>query len=455
MLGAFIALVVIIIAGWMIIKRYKAQVVLLAGGFLMMSIALLLGYDPILNAKQTTGNQWIDLFKFVDILVSSRTASLGMLIMACAGFAKYMSIIGASAAMVKVATKPLHMIKSPYMVLAGGFLLGQVLHPFIPSASGFGLLLMVTLYPLYVSLGISRVTATAVIATNGCLDLGPSSGNSVLAAKYAGITPVEYFVHYQMPQAIAISLVMVVAHYYVSKYFEKKHRAEGKYQDTEIIEQKEDGKQVPGIYAILPAVPLILVLLFGYFNVGGIKIGINVALFIGLFIALIFEWIRTKNLKDVFASIQNFFDGMGTQFAAVVTLIVAGETFARGLTALGAIDFLINGAEHAGFGKIGMILLMCVIIGACTIVMGSGNAPFFAFSAFAPDVAKRIGIEAVNLLLPMQLTASVLRGASPITAVVVAVSGVGKVSPFDVIKQTWIPLALGAVTIQVMTFFMF
>lgn len=455
--GSFVALIVTIITGYFILKKYKAQAVLLCGGFIMMAIALMLGFGPLVPAKSSTHNLWFDMFKFVDDLAGSRTGGLGLMIMACAGFAKYMNIIGASEAMVKVAAKPLHFIKSPYIVLCAGFLLGQVLHPFIPSASGFGLLLMVTLYPLYVSLGISPVTATAVIATNGCLDLGPSSGNSVLAAKHAGMTPVEYFVNYQLPEAIAISLVMMVAHFFVSRYFEKKHKASGEYDEiaAKVVHNTDDSKKVPGFYAILPAVPLILVLLFGYFKVGGIDMGINVALFIGIFISMICEFVRTWNLKEVLGSLQGFFDGMGKQFATVVTLIIAGEVFAKGLSSLGAIKFLIESATHAGLGETGMIIVMCIIIAVCTIVMGSGNAPFFAFSAFAPEVAKRLGIEAVNVLLPMQLTASVLRAASPITAVVVAVSGVAGVSPFAVVKQTMIPLICGAITIQIVLPFLF
>ncbi len=453
MFGLSIATIVVIICGYLIIKSYKAQTVLICGGFIMMAVSILFNFGPILSTKQSTGFVWFDLFQFVNILTSKRVAELGMMIMVCAGFAKYMDKIGASKAMVNVATRPLALLRSPYLVICGGFIIGQILHPFIPSASGFGLLLMVTMFPLYVSLGISRTTATAVIATNGCLDLGPTSGNSILAAKYAGITPVEYFMVYQLPQAIAISLAMTVVHYFVARHFAKKDAAE---EAPPTVETKTVEENTPPFYyAILPTVPLVFVLLFGYFKLGGIKMDINVALFLGTFIAMLAEYARHKNIKKVFASIQTFFDGMGVQFATVVTLIVAGETFAKGLQSLGAIDTLIGHAQAAGFGKNGMILVMSIIIMVCSLIMGSGNAPFFAFAAFAPDVAKKVGVEAVNLLLPMQLTASVTRAISPITAVVVAVSGVAGVSPFEVVKRTVAPLAVGLVVVQIMTFIMF
>jgi DcuC family C4-dicarboxylate transporter len=458
MFGLLVAILVVAVCGYLIVNKYKAQAVLICGGFVMMAVAIIFNFGPILSAKSSTGFAWFDLFKFVDDLASKRTAELGLMIMVCAGFAKYMDKIGASKALVHVAVKPLKLLKSPYMVLCGGFLVGQILHPFIPSASGFGLLLMVTMFPIYISLGISRTTATAVIATNGCLDLGPASGNSILAAKYAGITPVEYFVNYQLPQAIAISIAMAVTHYLVARHFEKKY--EGGLQQSAAQAEAGAAKETdeplpPWYYAILPAVPLILVLMFGYFKFKGIKMDINVALFIGIFVAMIAEFTRSLDVKKVFSSMQTFFDGMGVQFATVVTLIIAGETFAKGLKSVGAIDTLINSAQAAGFGKDGMILVMSVIIMITSLIMGSGNAPFFAFSAFAPDVAKKVGAEAVNILLPMQLTASVTRAMSPITAVVVAVSGVAGVSPFDVIKRTAPPLAVGLIVVQIMTFIMF
>ncbi len=79
--------------------------------------------------------------------------------------------------------------------------------------------------------------------------------------------------------------------------------------------------------------------------------------------------------------VQAFFDGMGTQFANVVTLVVAGEIFAKGLTTIGTVDAVIRGAEHSGLGGIGVMIIMALVIAICAIVMGSGNAPFMSFAS--------------------------------------------------------------------------
>jgi len=459
MLGVIIALLIMIACGYLIIKDYKPQAVLIAGGFFMMIIAIIFNFGPILPAKQSTGFIWFDTFKFVEDLLATRTASLGILIMSVAGFARYMDKIGASDVLVQYSIKPLSLVKSPYVVLAMGFFIGQFMHMVIPSAAGLGLVLMVTVYPIYVGLGVSRAAATAVIATNSCLDLGPASANSVLAAKTAGLEVIDYFMNYQLPIGIGITLVVAVIHFFIQRWFDNKHEGtveERIAQAQTAAASKGDAKNLPpGYYALLPVVPLTLIILFGYLKLYGTKVDIVPAMFIGLACGMLMELVRFKSVKKVFASMQTFFDGMGVQFATVITLIAAGEIFAKGLMSLGAIDTIINGAEAMGFGKVVTIAVMCAIISVSTIVMGSGNASFFSFAAFAPQIAKKMEFEAVNLLLPMQLSASVARSISPIAAVVVAISGIAQVSPFEVVKRTAIPMIVALLLIQIITFVIF
>ena len=146
---------------------------------------------------------------------------------------------------------------------------------------------------------------------------------------------------------------------------------------------------------------------------------------------------------------------MGIQLATVVTLIVAGETFAHGLKTIGAIDAIINSAQTAGLGAAGMIIVMVSIIAVSSVVMGSGNAPFFAFAALTPTVAAKMAVAPVLMLLPMHFAASLARSVSPITAVIVVVSGMAGVSPVDVVKRTAIPMAGGLIVNVAATFLYF
>ncbi len=454
MSGVLLGLIVIGVVGYLVMKKKKAQVVLVLGGLILMSAAVLMGY-PLLDEKKTTGFIWFDMFKYIENIMSTRTAALGLLIMSVGGYARYMDTIGASRALVKLVIHPLHFLKSPYLVLALSYLVGQFLNVFVPSAAGLSVLLMATVYPVLISLGVSRLSAAAVIGTAACLDLGPASGNAVLASKNAGMDVAEYFAQYQLPVAIASMITIAVLHFIVQKYFDKKagHQAASIDEAMQGIDKEESAS--PSIYAILPAVPLALILVFSKLWISSIKMSVVTAMLISMAVAVTFEVIRLRQVQKVFADVQVFFDGMGKQFATVVTLIVAGETFAYGLTKVGCIDGLIQLSQEAGFGVFGMTTVMTCIIALAAIVMGSGNAPFFAFAALAPTVAAKMQIAPVILLLPMQLAAGIARSVSPITAAIVAVAGIAEVSPLDLVKRTVVPMA-GALLVSLLgTFILF
>ncbi|MCT4620815.1 MAG: C4-dicarboxylate transporter DcuC [Marinisporobacter sp.] len=454
MLGILFAIIVILFVGRLVLKDYKPQAVLMLGGIVLMVLAVSFGLGKILAEEQSTGLVWFDIFEFMKNTFSKTSAGLGLTIMAVGGFAKYMSTIGASQALVRLTIKPLRKMNAPYVVLAVGYMVGQLLNVFIPSASGLGVLLMVTMYPILISLGVSPLSATAMIGTTACLDLGPASGNANLAATTAGIDVSIYFVKYQLPVAIATILTISGLHYFVQKRFDKKAGyGLGSIQNTETAATKEDKEiDVPKIYAILPMIPLVLILIFSKLLVKSVKMHVVTAMLISLFISMVFEYIRYKDAKKVFASLQHYFDGMGTQFAKVVTLVVAGQTFAQGLKSIGAIDTVIKASQSAGFGAGIMIIIMTAIIAVSAILMGSGNAPFFAFAALAPEVAGQLSIPAVMMLLPMQLAAGIARSVSPITGVIVAVCGISNVSPVELVKRTAIPMA-GALLVTVIANF--
>ncbi|KAB1479413.1 C4-dicarboxylate transporter DcuC [Veillonella seminalis] len=444
MLSLVVALLTTIVVAWLIIKRMKPQAVLFAGGIFLLAVAILMGY-PVLDAKKSTGLSWFDIFKFIEDVFSNRAAGIGLMIMTVGGFAKYMDYIGASRSLVYIASKPLSMVKSPYVLLGISYIIGQLLNIVIPSAAGLCVLLMATMYPVLVNLGVSRLSAAAVVATTPCLDLGPASGSAVFAAKTAGLDVADYFVAKQIPIAVVTMVAIAVSHYFVQRYFDRKEGLEPQKLQAVSAHESETENLPPKIYALLPMIPIIFVLVFSKLGISSIKMSVVTAMIISIFIAMILEVIRTRRPMEVCKNIQVFFDGMGHLFATVVTLIVAGETFAYGLTKIGAIDMIIKGAQGSGFGAIGVTLIMTLIVAIAAVIMGSGNAPFYSFGALVPDIAKGLSMMPAAMITPMQMASSIARSASPITAAVVAVAGVADVSPVDLVKRTAIPMGIALV----------
>ena len=414
-------------------------------GLVLMLTAVTFGFGKILSPKDATGLVLFDAFEFIKQTMSSRAAGLGLNIMAVGGFARYMSHIGASKALVKVAIKPLLFLRAPYLVMALAWIVGMLMGLCITSASGLAMLLMATLFPVLVGLGVSRLSATAVIATTLCFDWSPSDSGTILSAATAKIDPVLYWTTYQIPVVICGIVVVSVLHYVVQKWFD--HREGHIVEVTEYKAEKDDNPP-PMMYAILPTIPLVLILIFSNLCISGIKMDIVKAMFIGLVIAMVFEYLRFWDAKKVFADIQSFFDGLGLQMANVVTLIVAGETFAKGHMIMGTIDAIITSAQDSGFGVVSMIIVMVAIISVSAIVMGSGNAPFFAFAGLTPEVASKVSIDPVLMLLPMHFAASISRNLSPISAIIIVASNMGGVSPLAVVKRTAIPM-VGAMLVNV------
>lgn len=446
-----LAILVIIAVGYFIVKKYQAQGVLLIGGAILLLGGILLNDSPVM-AKSATGSLYLDIFSQLSKNFIKTSGSLGLAIMIVSAFAKYMDHIGASTALVKLSIKPLQKLNSPYIVLALSYVIGQILNVFIPSASGLGVLLMVTVYPIVVSLGVSSLAATAVIGTSACLDLGPASGNAVLASKTAEMDAALYFANYQIPVAIATVIVITILHYFVNKKMDTKLEIAESKAD---LESKEEDKQVPKFYAFLPIIPLLIILMFSPLTGSSIKIGVVEAMFMSITLSMIIEGVRRRAFKSTLAELKIIFTAMGSQFANVITLIVAGEFFALGLTKIGVISALIDSTKSAGLGAQPMILVMTAIIVVSSILMGSGNAPFFAFAALAPAVAASVDLNPIVMLMPMQLSAGIARSVSPITAVIVAVSGISGVSPFEVVKRTAIPMLGGLITVVVTNMILF
>ena len=450
---ALMALPIVIGSGYLIIKKYNTQAVLFAAGLLMMFLGSVTGGGDFLPGNvSSSGLTFFDYFLTIKTLSSSTMANLGLIIMAVGGFAKYMDHIGAADSMVGIATKPLSKLNSPYLVLAFAYILGQTLNIFIPSAVGLAMLLLVALYPVLVRIGCTPAATAAVLATTACLDLGPASGNSNRAAEVIGVDAASYFVENQMLVAPVVMVVIAVLHYFCQKYFDKKDIENGVV--AELKDVKHEGKSAPAWFAILPVLPLAFLLVFSRFAIDTINVDVVTAMFLSLFISMIATYIHTRNGKEVIASLKVYLTGMGAVFSTVVSLIIAAQTFVAGLGGIGFINLLLNSTASMGLGLFAMTIIMVFIIGLTAMLSGSGNASFFSFSGLAPDLAVQTGGSVAALIVPMQLTAGIMRSASPVAGVVIACAGVAGVSTADLVKRTAIPMFGAVATLLLMSFFL-
>lgn len=440
--GPIIALICIVIVARLLLKKYYPHAVLLVSGMLMLLIAYVLQMQ-MPELKQSTGFFGFDLFKYIKESFMDTNKGVGLLIMSIGGFVAYIGHIGASTALVQIAMKPLGLLKKyPHVAACAVIPIGQFLFIAIPSAAGLSLLLMASIFPILVNLGVSRLSAVSVITACTSIGLGPASAMSASASDIMEMPLVEYFASYQFPLLIPLTVVITITYFFVNRYFDKKDATQEKTEPKAQAEE-EPKEMPPKYYAFIPILPIVLLLFFSDLNTlmkNPVKLDTTTAMLISLFIAMTLELIRYRKMSVVFQSMKVFWNGMGNIFKTVVTLIIAADIFSQGLLALGFIDGLLFTSQNIGFGAIGIGIVMCVMIFAASMLMGSGNAAFFAFGPLVPDIAAKFGVKSAFIILPMNFAASMGRTVSPIAGVLIATAEIAGVSTLQIVKRNLIPM---------------
>ncbi len=407
---------------------------------LFASIALGL---PNTTIAKSTGFIFFDIFKLVGDLFSSNMMHGGLMIITVGGYALYMKKIKASEALVDVALQPMSLFnKFPYIAVCCLIPLGQILFICIPSATGLSLLLATSVLPLLLRIGVTRLTAVSAITATTVFDLGPGSSNALEAAELAGVSKLGYFIDYQLAFVAPMTLILMVAYYFSSRYFDKRD-AQKSTVTTDDEQDTHPKASTPHIYAILPVLPLILLLAFSNYTglfTNTINLDITTATLISLFAAMTFELIRYRDFGKVFYSLKTFWNGMGHCFTGVITLIICAEIYSKGLISLGLVEALLKLTVHIGLPGDAICVIMTMLVFLVAMLMGSANAAFFSFGPLGADIANRIGVQSVSMILPMQISAGIGRTLSPIASVVIAISEVGGVAVFDVIRRNLIPV---------------
>lgn len=442
-MNILICLIIIAVTGILLMKRYQPQPILIGMGILMIFIAYEGSWiHAILDESQTTGILAFDAMDIVRITTSENVVSLGLMIMTCAGYAKYMEHIGAGTRLAHTFIRPLYRLNRPYIVLALMFLLNMGLSICVPNPLSLALLMMVTIYPVLLRLGVSSVGAAAVIATGHLMDVGPGAVSTLLIAKTLNIPVPNYFVGYQLRLYFLVAVVTAVAHFLWQRY---RDRLDGPMDvgDCESIPEAPIG---PKIYMLFPLLPLCFILGFSQYGLPGVKMNVTLAMMLAFGIALLAELIRHRNLRTVLKSTTVFFEGMGNQFSYAVTLIIGGQVFAQGLVSLGLIDSLVSALQTLSLNSVGLTSVMGGGMLGLSMVTGSNVAPLFTLVPLVPDIVSNLGLDPITTMLGMQNGASLGLFLSPISPVMVGVAGVAHIKSVDLLKRTSVPVLVALIT---------
>ena len=436
-------LLAILFAVLAILRKFNSRFAFIGLGLIFLLLATIIKNESVLG-NESTGNMFLDIFDIMRIKLKTTTSGIGATIMTGGAYVLFMNHIKASNVLAEGASKVLCKLKKPYIVLAGVFFIGSILKLFITSQVALALLFMVTMYPVLVELGVSRLSCVSTMVMCGMIDEGVNDSSAIFASGVMKMTPMEYFIEYEGIIGIITIIILTIFIPIYFKYKDKKEFGE----NIEKVEVEKEKVDLPKIYGILPIIPLVLIVVFNF--IPTIKLDVITANFIGFTIAFVFELIRRKNeISKVSNLINEVGLFMADYFNKIVAMIIAANIFSEAIKQLGGINIIAE--KMASFQGAGLMVTVCLcaitfLTGALT---GSGNAPFYAFGPLVPELSKMLNISPQSMLVPMHFVGGTGRTLSPFCAAVIAIPAIANVEISDCIKRTILPVIIATFSVIV------
>lgn len=418
---------------YLVLKKYNSVFVFLTSGIIVFFIAALVSGQSVMGDK-TSGSALIDAFVYAKTAFSSNLSGVGLTLMMVTGYAMYMSKIGASTKLAFIATKPLSRIKNPYLVLSFLFIIGVILKLVITSASGHGMLLMSIAFPILISLGISPLSAATVVVMGSFIDWGPNDSSAIFAAEnVVGVPMIDYFLNWQLKAGIALSVICAI---FLPIWLSSRDKRRAAEKGGELQQKPVEDSDCPAWYALFPAAPLVLVTVFAF--VPDISLDVTTANILCLIIVFLVELAR-KRTKSVPDDMSYVMKEMGASFARVVSILVGAAVFAKAIELLGGMTVISDLLASIGGSPLIVVAAMSLVTFFGGFILGSGNASWYAFGPLVPTMTSQMGIATQSVAVPMQLATGMGRSMSPVSGVIIAVSGMAGLDLQELSRSCMVP----------------
>ena len=374
-------------------------------------------------------------------------AGLIKAICASMGFAFVMKFTGCDRALVNLLTRPLGNIG--FLLIPIVVALTYFINIAIPSAAGCSAAVGATLIPVMMAAGVKpEMAGAAVFAGTFGSVLSPGSAHNVFVADMVKAHNPSYTVQdviaVQFSSAITALIVVLIVMSItaiVCKDYTK---------GVNYLAQKEGGansaasnsaggsnldaqpQKINVLYALMPLVPLVI-LVIGGTSLNQVsflkwtKMGVAEAMLLGAILTI------AVTLTDPQKITKEFFKGMGSAYAEIIGIIIAAGVFVAGLSACGAIDFVIEWLKNEqGYVKFGGTFVPFFM----GVVTGSGDAASMAFNTAVTVHADALGFEQDKLGMAVAISGALGRSASPIAGACIVCAGLAMVSPIQIAKRT-------------------
>nr|WP_293694534.1 C4-dicarboxylate transporter DcuC [uncultured Phascolarctobacterium sp.] len=370
------------------------------------------------------GNPMAALNSFAKGMGSSMISS------ACSsmGFALVMRFTGCDKHLINFLAKGL--TKVHFLIIPGVVLATFAVNMALPSAAGTAAAAGAIFIPIMMGAGIHPAMAAAAVkcGTYGSM-LNPGLAHNPFVAKIAGVGVMDVIAfHYKANLASLVIAAITITVIAYMTHENKDHFAEG-------LELEENFK-VNYLYALMPIIPIAILLLGATKIVPVFKMGVAQAMIIGCILALAVTRTNPAELT------KSFFDGMGKAYADIIGIIISAGVFVAGMNAMGLVKaftnaMLNNPAIVKIAASVGPFLL--------GLIVGSGDAATFAFNEAITPHAADFGMTPVQMGSMATLGGTLGRTMSPIAGATIIVAGIAGVNPMEIAKRNALPMVLAMI----------
>ena len=395
-IGAIVVIAVI----YLLLKRHESRMVLIGAGILMAIVA---------------GKPMAALDAFAK---SMTNAGLITSVCSCMGFALVMKYTGCDKHLVELIGKLLK--KMGFLLIPGATIATFIVNIAIPSAAGCTAAVGVILIPILMSAGVHPAMAAAAVksGTFGSM-LSPGLVHNAVIAKLANV-PVTEVISRHMASDV-FGMLIAAATLTVLAIVLKENK--GHEPETAKI---NDDFNVKLIYAAMPLLPVIILLLGSTKVVPALAMGVPNAMLIGAIVSLLITRSNPTELT------KSFFDGMGNAYANIIGIIISVGVFVAGLDALGLVKALIaTMLNSTGIIKVAATFGPFLL----ALISGSGDAATVAFNEAVTPHAAEFGLRAIDMGSMASLAGTLGRTISPIAGATIIAAGIAGVDPMEVCKR--------------------
>jgi len=415
----YIGGIIVILTFAAIVKGYETRLTLFVSG-LVMSILVL---KP--------------MAAFDAFFKTAAHSTLVPVICSVMGFAYVAKLTKCDEHLVRMLTEPLKKVRP--ILIPGTVIVTFIINIALTSAAGCSAAVGAILIPVLIKAGVKpEIAAAAVFAGTFGSVLSPGNPHNVYVADLAKIDVMSVISVHALASVIcgiisAISLGIVA-------YLRKETRGWAS-ENSAQVDDSTQGEPVNILMAIVPMIPLVLLILATP-QVGLLpKIQVPTAMIIGAFIAWAVTRAKPKELS------KSFFEGMGYSYGNVIGIIVAASVFTAGMSAIGLTNSLIEAMKQSEHvvrlgGTFGPFLI--------AVLGGSGDAATLAFNAAITPRAAEFGLSIPTLGSIANLAGALGRTMSPVAGAAIVCAGIAKVNPIELSKRTWPGMLIAAVVAMLM-----